>query len=277
MPFGTTHFTIDDETPLEQITAGGRGLVPRDYQAQPLGSLSGGKVGLEAVNIPVIPKADRWAMAKELEDRKARLSDIRRAGNGGKPIPALDQGQVGYCWAHSGTMGLMLQRAAMGLPYVPLSAYAVAATIKQGRDEGGWGAQGVEFLMKYGAPSQDLWPQGDRNYRQRQTDAMKANAALHRLTAQVADLDAPVYSRDLSDDQVETLLLLRVPVVFDLNWWAHSTIFMDLVPLPGGELGRRGLNSWGDGWGDMGEFVLRGERMRPDGAVGLLAATASAA
>lgn len=279
MPFGDGHSVIDETTPLDRLTPPGmgRGLVPRDYAAQPIGSLAGSVVGLEAAGIPIIPRADRYAMAKEKEELKSRISDIRRKGNKGGLIPSLNQTSSNYCWAHSGVNGQHMLRAVMGLPYVPLSAYAVAATIMGGANQGGWGAKGVEFGIKFGVPAQNFWPQGSFDVRRHNTAEMQANAALHKIGTQVADLASPVYSRSLSDDEVETLLLLNCPVIFDLNWWGHSVLGIDLVTAPNGELRRRILNSYGDEWEDRGEAVLSGDRMRPDGAVALLSVSASVA
>lgn len=273
---------IDDDTPSDALFhddgtgVKARGLVPRDYNAQPPGSIPGIRE-MKAVNVPLIPQSEWSDRIKELQAKKALLSDVRLRGNFGNTIPSLDQGQVGYCWAHDPTHAVMILRALANLPYVPLSAYAVAATIKNGADEGGWAALAVEFIQKYGVPAQQYWPQGDRNYRARNTPEMQQSAAQHKITQGWIDLAAPVYSRDLSFPQVMTLLLSGVPVCGDFNWWGHSVCLLDPVEVEPGSFGVRIWNSWSDSWGDRGMGVLRGDRAIPDGAVAPLATTASLA
>ena len=189
------------------------------------------------------------------------------------------------CWAHSSTSANMLLRALAGLPYVPLSAFAVAATIKKGRDEGGWGAQSLDFLMARGQPSQAIWPQGDRNWSKYASDqACWDNAAEHKVIDGWIDLAVPVYDRQLSKQQVGTLLLSNVPVVCDYNWWSHSVLGIDLVDQypnrPATDPSRYGIriwNSWGDSWSDRGMGVLTDSKAWPDSAVAPRQSTVSAA
>src|SRR5206468_3151790 len=137
--------------------------------------------------------------------------------------------------------------------------------------------------------------------------ASLANAALHKVTAGWVDLASAPYDRNLTFDQVGTLLLSNVPVVSDYNWWGHSVCAMDLVngtqmrdntrdpssgkkaalrvfdeiwgmndPVTGG-YGVRILNSWGDGWSDHGMGLLSSSKAVPNGAVAPRVVTASAA
>ena len=294
---------IDAATPDAVLfpDGAGRGLVPRDYAAHPVGYLGALGPPMHAVDMPLIPEAEWPERIRDMVATKSRLSDIRLAGNGGQPIPSLDQNPWGYCWSHSSTHANMLLRAAANQPYVPLSAFAVAATIKGGRDQGGWGAQSLEFITERGQPSQAFWPQKDVNLG-RGTAACWANAALHKVTEGWVDLQAAQYDRNLTFAQVVTCLLSRVPVVGDFNWWGHSVCLMDAVDgvaaFNAGDLragsGRlltarefeagwevdvtggvavRIWNSWGDGWQDRGMGVLTGSKAIPDGATAPRATT----
>lgn len=270
-----TDFVLDTDAlmPSVALDGGAKGLVERDWRQAPLRPY-------EALQMPLIPRSEWSVRIRQMEESQSALSHIRLRGNFGRPIPSLDQnsgrndGKWGYCWMHSGTHALMLARAAMGLPYVPLSAFAGAATIKKGRNDGGWGAQGLDWLAERGAPDQRLWPQLSVDL-SLGTPECWANAAMHRVAESWADVAAPQYTRNLSFDQLATCLLCRVPCVVDFNWWGHSVCAMDLVEASPGQFGIRIWNSWADSWGDRGMAVLKGSQAIPDGAAALRTATAS--
>jgi hypothetical protein len=270
-------FIIDDSTPSD-VTHDpqfGRGLVPRSFSKNPLGSYD--TIPALAVDMPVIPRSEWSARIKERKEQKSRIRDLRRTrGPNGGIIPSLDQDGVGYCWFHSGTMGTMLIRAAMGLPYVRLSAFSGACIIKNYRDQGGWGAAGVDFIAKDGVASEEFWPQQSMS-RKNDTPACRANMALHKITEGWIDIGVADYDRNLTTDQIATILLTGGVVVGDFNWWGHSVILMDWDEPEPGSFGPLGLNSWSDQWGDQGEFTLQGSKANCDGAVGLRVVTPSAA
>lgn len=237
-----------------------RGLVPRDYNEYPV------EMFAAPSDMPLIPRSEWSARIKEMEQTQSRLSDIRLSGDAGNPIPSLDQDGVGYCWAHSVTHTVMMVRAVNNQKYVPLSAFAVAAIIKGGRDEGGWCGLSAKFAREVGIPSQTLWPQGSRKL-SLDTPEMRANASLHKITEDWVDLTRQVYDQDLTFDQLATCLLNRIPCAVDFNWWSHSVCALDLVEVEPGSFGVRILNSWSDSWSDRGMGVLRGQQAIPDGAV----------
>ncbi len=245
-------FIIGDDDTIE--VRRGSGLVPRDYTAQPV----------RAVQMQTIPRSEWSERVKEQTARQARLSDVWK----GAGLKFLDQGPVGYCWAHSAAHAVMALRAVSNLPAADLSAYAVAATIKHGRDEGGWSALALEFIADKGIPEQRYWPQGSRSL-SNGTAATWANAKQYRVTESWADVAAPVWDRDMSFDQVATCLLTGVPVACDFMWWGHAVCALDLVEVSPGQFGVRIVNSWGN-WsqGDQwGMAVLTGSRAVPDNAV----------
>lgn len=268
------------------------GLIPRDYKTHPRGCYS----SIHAIDVPLIDQGEWPQRLKDLAANHALLSDIRLKGNAGQPIPSRDQNGKGYCWAHSGTSATLIVRATANLPYADLSAYAVACTIKSYRDEGGWGAQGVDFMADKGIPTSATWPQQSMS-RSNDNAATWADAAKHKITEGFIDLAAAQYDRNLSFNQVASLLLSGVPVVVDYNWWSHSVCAIDLVdgaaqrgvyrdlttgkipqlsafdqewgmsdPVTAG-FGVRIWNSWGDSWSDRGMGTLSGSKAIPDGAV----------
>lgn len=250
-----------------------KGLIPRDYEKYPVGYYRAAPAW-DFFDMPLIPQSEWSARIREMEDTKSRLSDIRRTASSGKPIPSLDQNGRGYCWAHSATMAVMMIRASMGLSYVRLSAYAIACVIKDYRDEGGWGAQALDFIATginkngkhyEGVPSVDFWPEKSIKP-SNDNQATWDNAALHKVTEGFVDIQAAQYDRNLTFAQTMTCLLNRIPVIGDYNWWRHSICLLDPVEIEPGSFGVRILNSWSDQWGDLGEAVLQGNKAIPDGA-----------
>ena len=273
---------IDDETTVDPLawTAGARGLVQRPLDA---------KVSASAFDIPLIPRAEWPERIRDMEADKSRLSDIIRAAG----FPSKNQNDPkyansrsprwGYCWMYGAVGALEAIREVMHQPYVALSAFAAAWTIKHGKDEGGWGALALDFLIERGVPSEAVWPNfaADGSL---DNEATWADAAKHKVTESWVDLTAPVHDRDMTLDQKMTCLLSRIPVVCDYMWWGHCVYSCDPVDAdPSRSLtdparwGSRDRNSWGDSYGDRGFFVVKGQRCVPDNAVAPRATTASVA
>lgn len=213
-------------------------------------------------DIKVIPRNEWPARLEEQLANKTSCMDF------GSYIDPLDQAQSNYCWGHSSTGGAMFVRAKMNLPYVPLSAYSVAATIEKGANEGGWCGLSAKFIRETGACSQAVWPQGDFGYKKYQTnpEAQKSFAA-HKITLDFADLSKDVYDQNLSFDMVATCLLLGIPCAVDFNWWSHSVLAVKLVQVEAGSYGLEIRNSWGKSWENAGNGILRGQKAIPDGAI----------
>jgi hypothetical protein len=238
----------------------GRGLVPRDFAAHPVGSFA------PPAEIPLIPRAEWGERIRAMEQSKSRLSDLRLTANGGQKIPSLDQGSWGYCWAHGPVAAATVLRAMQNQPYVPLSSFGVAYTIKQGRNEGAWGALALDFLRDRGIPREADWPRFDRRLRPA-TDPIWQTAKNYRVTGGWMELTPPVWDRDMTIDQVMTCLLNRVPVCADFHWWGHHVVLLDPVEVSPGRFGVRLWNSWGDAWENDGMAVLTDAKMIPDNAV----------
>lgn len=245
-----------------------RGLVPRDYKIDPP------EMFAAPTEIKLIPRSEWSARIKERKELRARVQDVRDAGHYGQPIPYLDQNGKGYCWAHSTTHAVMLSRAVNNQPYVPLSAYAVAAVIMKGQDKGGWCGLSAKFAREVGIPSQTFWPQGSVDVRRFDTDAMRANAAMFKITEDWVDLTREVYDQNLTFDMLASCLLVGQPCPVDIYRWGHSVCAMDLVEVEPGSFGVSILNSWKD-WGENGVGVLRGEWAIPNGALAIRSVSAS--
>src|SRR5690348_1599785 len=152
---------IDDTNYLDHVQPrypneqGTHGLRPRDFDRDPHGSL----VYAKPFTLPLIPRSEWATRIAARKAANAQLSNVRMTGNAGQPIPSRDQNGKGYCWAHSGVSAHLVCRALMNEPYADLSAFAVACMIKDFRDEGGWGGEGVDFESQKGVPTSQFWPQ----------------------------------------------------------------------------------------------------------------------
>lgn len=263
---------VIDDAHESRLDGGMRGLIPRNYSANPVGSYEG-SVTFDALNdeLPLIPWEDMPSMIADKVANKSQLSDIRNTAYG-SPFPSLDQNGQGYCWMYSGTAAAMLLRAKANMPYIRLSAHAGACIIKNFRDQGGWGAQGLDRLRSHGQPSVEFWPEKSMNRNNNRPEVWE-NALLHRVTEGFIDLDAAQYDRKLSFQQVLTCLLRNIPVIADFNHWVHSVCLMDAVDVAPNKSNRdesrygvRLINSWTDNWGAKGTGVLTGRKAIPDGA-----------
>lgn len=239
-----------------------RGLIPRNYETT---HYAGEKPGLEGLDIPLIPRNEWSDRIRQQEKDQSRLSDIRNQGKFGQRMPSTDQNGRGYCWFHSGTSAMLIVRARQNQPYADLSAYSGACKIKNFRDEGGWGAQGLDFLCKYGCATSEFWPQRAVS-RQYDNDATWANALKYRFVEAWNDLARAQYDRNLTFEQMATCLLSGIPVITDFNWWGHSVCALDLVEPSSGSFGIRIWNSWGDSWSEGGTGILSGSKAIPNGA-----------
>lgn len=237
------------------------GLVPRDYTTHPIGCYAAAK----PFDLPLIPESEWEDRLQARIKAKAQLSDVRNRGMNGQPIPSRDQNGKGYCWAHSSTSAALIVRAMEGQPYADLSAFAVACIIKHFRDQGGWGAESLEFIAEKGIPTSEFWPQQSMRRENDNPDTW-TNAKLHRVTEWM-DMEGG------NKQQLVTCLLSGIPVVSDFNWWGHSVCTLDLVSVK--PFKTRIWNSWGDSWSENGTGILEGGKAVPNGMIAPRVLTAS--
>ena len=262
------------------------GLIPRDFDAVPVGSMK----GVPLTTVQKIPRSEWPERIRDQAAAKARCSDMRNRGKNGERIPSRDQNGRGYCWAHSTTSAALIGRAKDGQPFADLSAYAIACIIKNYRDEGGWNGESMQFLREKGCPTSEFWAQQSTS-RSNDKPETWANAALHKMTEWE---DIPEGDFDLQ----ATHSLLGSPYALDLNWWSHSICGCDLVDGTasfnagmmrsdgklitvqefdatwqtadfGAAFGARIWNSWSDSWSDAGMGVLTEAKARNNGAIAL--------
>ena len=219
------------------------GYIARDYQALPRG-----RVAYTApFDLTPIPKSEWKDRIDYLKEQKAGLKDVVVAHS----LKPSDQNGYRYCWAHGTVNAMRVLRAKEGQPYADLSATAVAAQIKNFRDQGGNTFDAIPFVAEHGVPTFANWPQNkvDRKY---VTEAMKDEAARYKLTEW--------YELEPNDfEQKATCLLNGIPVVAGYSHWGHMICDLELV-YKGDEFGVHFMNSWGEDYGEGGFGELWGRK-----------------
>ncbi len=279
---------MGDDTWIDPSTLDGtmpRGLVPRDLKSFPMGAFA------PVANIPLVPLEELPDRIREQEEKQTSLRHMLLTGNFGQPIPSLNQNDPryfnsrfprwGYCWMYGAVGCVEALRARFKMPYVRLSAFGNAYTLKQGADEGGWGALAMDMLIRRGVGPESLWPNFEQKMRQ-PNDPYWTEAEKFKVTDGWMELESPVYDRDLSWHQVLSLLINRVPVSKDHNWWGHSVYgvgvwdaYPNKDPKDPSRYGTWDRNSWDDTYGDRGFYRLKDTRARPDNAVAPIAVMAA--
>lgn len=251
---------IETDADVVEIEGVGKGHIPRDFSRAPFG----GTPFAGPFDIPVIPRSEWPERIEEMERKKSRLTDLCDVMG----VKVKNQQSTNYCWINAPVHCLEIIRAVQGQPYVELSPASVGAKIKNFRNEGGWGTEGLQYLVEHGCVPTDKWP---ANAIDRQYDTNAAN-----VTRAKFQVDEWYDLKPGNFDQLMTCLFLRFPVAIGLNWWEHEVTAMDPVKLDG--TNRFGVtidNSWGESWGGRGRGVLTEEKSTPDDAVAPRVATAS--
>jgi hypothetical protein len=235
---------------LESVQLG-RGLIPRDFEAVPHGSMA----FAPAFDQPNIPRSQWPSMIRAMEASQSRLSDVVR----GAGLASLHQGSTNYCWANAPVNCVRVIRAMNNQPPVDLSPASVAAPIKHYQNLGGFGPEALKFIVTNGIAETSFWPANaiDRRF---DTPEMRANALRHKVSEWYDLLPR-------NFDQLATCLLMGFPVAVGYDWWRHEVTALDLVEVTPGKFGVRIWNSWGDTWSEQGMAVLVEQQGTPDDAV----------
>ncbi len=261
-------YVIGDDTPTAEYeaTAAGfaKGCIPRDYDEFPQGCY-GAAPPFSMDEMPLVPWDEVPDRIAHIEETKSRLSDIYQH-------EALDQNGQGFCWFYSGTGAIQVLRARNNQPYVRLSAHSGACVIKNFRDQGGWGAAGLDFQTTRGVVPVSLWKEKSMS-REYDTPANWEVAKEYRVTEGFVDLKPAAYDRQLSVHQCISCVLNQIPVISDYNWWGHSVCMLDVLDIyksrsksDPSRYGSLILNSWTASWGQKGRGVLKDSKAWPNGA-----------
>jgi len=239
------NFRID---PLLDNTFG-RGLFLRDYSESPFASGP-----TKPFDLQIIDPSEWKDRIREKDEKKTRNSDL--ADQVG--LKCKNQSNTNYCWINAPVYCYESARVQAGLPLVYFSPASVGGPIKNYRNVGGWGSQGLEYMVAHGVVPESLWP-ANAISRQYYDETLEVRAK-HKVS-EFYDLEPRNW------EQLITCLLLNIPVAIGLNWWSHEVTAVDAVLMSNGDIGVRIRNSWGMEWGDDGYSVLVKSKANPDDAV----------
>lgn len=207
----------------------------------------------------LIPRHEWQARIEEMEQRKTRVSDsINAAG-----LPCKNQQQTNYCWINAPTHLVEITRVLQNQKMVILSAASAGAQIKNYQNVGGWGKEGLQFIIENGLVPESAWPANAIDPRLATQENLKL--ALDYRGVKWMELQPRSLEEQMS------CLLRRIPFASGLNWWGHEIVIVDPVWV-NGQPGGRGRNSWGMDWpspGAGGYFVLQGAKFLSDDTVAL--------
>jgi hypothetical protein len=240
---------IDDESPIDDGTTG------LDLSERP--NVDGYGYGATAEPFEdslLIPESEWQAIIEEQEQRKTRVSDLVTAYR----IPPKNQGSLNYCWIYAPVHAMELLRVRHGYGYRPLAAAQVGASIKRGRNVGGWGMEGVRWIGQHGIPYESDYSTKPEILRGYDSQSMQAKARANVLTEWVE-------CRPKSVPQLVSMLLRGYCGAIGLPWWQHEVLAAEAVWLDG-EIAIRIRNQW-QGWGVNGFGILRGSKMVPNDCV----------
>jgi hypothetical protein len=226
-----------------------RGYIPRDYQAFPAGTFAA------TMPLPTIPRSE-WRDRIEQMDREKRWPKDHKLAAG---FDSLDQNGTNYCWINGPTQCIHYVRAMQGETHVALSPASVGAPIKNYRNQGGWGSEGVKYMVEHGIAPQSLWPANaiDRKY---DTEECRVERLKYKV-------DEWWELKERSFDQLMTCLLLGYPVAVGYSWWGHE-VTACMAAIQGSDDFFIDIdNSWGKGWKDNGHTLLTESKATPDDAV----------
>lgn len=241
-------FHVVDDSYGDLSNTRGTGYESRDYQAYPL-------CGLDkaiAFSDPLIDPSEYQSRIEEKTAKKTWIKDLcDQAG-----LTVKNQQSSSYCWIHAPVKGMECIYVLNGGVRKVLSAFYAGSMIKNGRNQGGSGIQGLEWLSKNGTCQESMWE--PMKFRGTVTPEIEGNAELHQVQTFV-DMDPR------NEQQIITRVLTNKPVTVGIPAWSHEVLITFLV-WDGGRVKFGFDNSWGSAWGTNGRGVLEGAKSRFDEA-----------
>ena len=213
-------------------------------------------------SIPVIPRSEWSAKAKEMRALKACTSQIQTWNSD-------NQGSYPTCWSAGTMAAFSTTRVRMGLPFIRMSAMAVAVPISGG-NSGGYEGDAVKYLTQHGGVPDTLWGYTDRKNHNSDPQVQASRLLFKSIESYECN----------GFDEFATACLMGFPCTVSYNWWSHVVMLCDLVEIEPGSWGFMIRNNWGDGYGDKNEFgvggynIFREGKGTPSGGFGFRQTTA---
>jgi len=212
-----------------------------------------GKGFMKTGVIPRIPRSEWDDRIRELEDKRARLSDLLFS----EGWTVHNQQDTNYCWVFAATAAVEFVRLLQAADNKRLSPASVGSKITNFRNVGGWSTRAIEFISVNGIVPADLWPPTAISRKYDKVEYWE-EAKKYQII-EWADLEPKTL------DELFSALLIGFPVAVGYDWWGHAVVALDAVKIDG-KYGVRIANSWGDHWGSRGLGILLGQRAIPDDA-----------
>jgi len=184
-----------------------------------------------------------------------------------------NQSNSNYCWIHAPTHGMEVWYALFEGTIKVLSAFYAGAIIQGGRNSGGSGVTGSNWLMENGTCLESMHP--PMSFSTRNDAATVENAKLHKIDSAL--------ELDTNDHQaIITAVLNNQPVTVGIPAWSHEILITGLVFDKSAYSWNNGVgyifdNSWGSDWGNNGRGILSRSYSRFDEAMIITGCTPSLA
>lgn len=202
----------DDSDPLTPNNCS-TGLLPRDFEKVPVGSVTGSS---RFPDNQLIPR-DIWVdIIKEKKKNRATLVDIWEA----EVNTVLYQNGLNYCWMYSPCMAMMILRAVQGLPFVLLSASSAAGPASGFRNVGNYISNALKWLKMNGIAPESLHPMTEIS-KAKYTPAVKTASKSYMIEEWWEGTN-----RDL--DAVVSCILMDQPVCVGYWWWEHAVTLLSI-------------------------------------------------
>ncbi len=198
----------------------------------------------------LIPEVDWQGMIEEQDETESSLNHlIKRSG-----LPHKNQERTLYCWINAVVHTVEIVRVVQNQEMVILSPASAGAQIKRFRNVGGWGREGLEWIIEHGVCPVELWPANAINKKYLTEEAVEASKR-YKVTEWWE-----LKPRNLRE--LVSCLLHRIPVAVGYDWWRHEVTAVGVV-WKNGRIALLCRNSWPN----EDYVILQGNRMIPDDAV----------